>query len=891
MSPQKIRLSFAVVPLLLAGAGLLGCARADEHLYQWQGVEDQRWVGPDFWANRLQDWQIRDGRLECLNGNIKKPMRTVHLLTGQLDPKAGEGFRVEVVLGAVTPEEKIDEQAAAGILVGAGAGLDYRAASLIHHSPGPGGGLFIGMDGRSRLFVRDFADDNQLVEVSETSLTWKKPLQLSITGEPTASGKILISLGSVSDSSQSYGITLDSSWRQRLPGNLALVSHPGAEDGSRFNFKTLRVVGGLSNHPERHCGPIISTQYTVSRGILKLTAQLMPIAVEPDSSVFLQVNRDQLWQTLGESSIAVPSWTATFRLDEWDDSHDIPFRVIYRREEQYAWQGVIRKNPSGQESIAVAAFTGNHNVTRPLLPRSWAGVDGGYFPWNNGLFFPHNDLTSHVSAHKPDLLFFSGDQVYEGSSPTGADFSAASLDYLYKWYLWCWAFRDLTAQIPTVTIPDDHDVFHGNIWGCSGKAVTAGTRGAVAQDSGGYKLSPEFVRMVETTQTSHLPDPYNPTPVKQGIGVYYTDLVWGGVSFAIIEDRKFKSAPAPLLPEAAVKNGWVTSKSFDAKTSSDAPGAVLLGERQLAFLSSWAADWSGGVWMKALLSQTIFANVATLPSQAQSGSVIPELPILAPGEYPPNDRPVADMDSNGWPRSGRDRAVRAMRKGYAVHIAGDQHLGSTIQYGLDGWRDASYAICVPSVANFWPRRWFPQSPGRNRRQDDARYTGDFEDGFGNRMTVHAISNPVRTGKEPSFLHDLSPGYGVVRFYKSRREIVMENWPRSDDPATGKPYPGWPVQFRQIDNYGQHPQAWLPELEVTGLVNPVVQVVDEESGEIVNTIRVHPNLFRPRAPHPGRFTVRVGDPDEGVWQELTGLETRRQPDDKPIKVAIKEENGR
>ena len=35
--------------------------------------------------------------------------------------------------------------------------------------------------------------------------------------------------------------------------------------------------------------------------------------------------------------------------------------------------------------------------------------------------------------------------------------------------------------------------------------------------------------MVERTQTAHLPDPVDPTPVDQGIGVYFTELVWGRV--------------------------------------------------------------------------------------------------------------------------------------------------------------------------------------------------------------------------------------------------------------------------------------------------------------------------------------------------------------------------
>ncbi len=45
-----------------------------------------------------------------------------------------------------------------------------------------------------------------------------------------------------------------------------------------------------------------------------------------------------------------------------------------------------------------------------------------------------------------------------------------------------------------------------------------------------------------------------------------------------------------------------------------------------------------------------------------------------------------------------------MRKGIAFLIAGGQHLGSTIQYGIDGDNDAGEALCMQSVANVWRRR-------------------------------------------------------------------------------------------------------------------------------------------------------------------------------------------
>ena len=71
----------------------------------------------------------------------------------------------------------------------------------------------------------------------------------------------------------------------------------------------------------------------------------------------------------------------------------------------------------------------------------------------------------------------------------------------------------------------------------------------MAGDDGGYFYHHEYVKMVERAQCGHLPDPFDPTPVEQGIGVYYTNLNIGGVDFAIIEDRKFKTGPKGKIPQ------------------------------------------------------------------------------------------------------------------------------------------------------------------------------------------------------------------------------------------------------------------------------------------------------------------------------------------------------
>ena len=101
-------------------------------------------------------------------------------------------------------------------------------------------------------------------------------------------------------------------------------------------------------------------------------------------------------------------------------------------------------------------------------------------------------------------------------------------------------------EIPAVAIPDDHDVYQGNIWGAGGRHTEP--YGDEGQDKGGYTMPAQFVNTVQRTQTSNLPDPADPTPIEQGILVSYTDIVYGGVSFAVIEDRKWKSAPAVVIP-------------------------------------------------------------------------------------------------------------------------------------------------------------------------------------------------------------------------------------------------------------------------------------------------------------------------------------------------------
>ncbi|MCD4731574.1 MAG: alkaline phosphatase D family protein, partial [Bacteroidales bacterium] len=642
----------------------------------------------------------------------------------------------------------------------------------------------------------------------------------------------------------------------------------------RFGFSEWKISGEkISFYKNRAFGPILFAQYTLSKGTLKITAQMPPIGEKDGQTVDFQTKAGIHWKTISQVFIDSISRTATFKIEDWDSFRDTPYRLVYNlyssknKLKEYYYEGTIRKEPLDKDEIVVAAFTGN-----------------------NDLGFPNNDIVESVKYHNPDLLFFSGDQIYEGVGGYGVQRSPLDksvIDYLRKWYLYGWAYGELMRNRPSVAIPDDHDVYHGNIWGAGGIATPEGLAGGHAQDMGGYKMPAEWVNMVQRTQTSHLPDPYDPIPVAQGIQVYYTDLNYAGVSFAIIEDRKFKSAPKTLLPEADIYNGWAQNKTYNEAANSDVDGAVLLGQRQLDFLENWSADWSNNTWMKVLLSQTIFANVATLPKpESHSDAIVPKLRILKKGEYPPNDIPVADFDANSWPQTGRNKALESIRKSFAFHIAGDQHLGSTIQYGIDDWHDAGFAFCVPSISNVWPRRWFPATGGKNKAKDVPKYTGDFTDGFGNKMSVYAVSNPIYTGEKPSRLYDRATGYGIVRFNKTTRDITVECWPRQENPETESQYQGWPITINQQDNYLKNATLFLPELIFEGINNPIVQVINEDSNEIIFTLRVNGQSYRPKVMADGNYSIIISGPETDNEKILHHINTTINANQKTINVIFK-----
>jgi len=90
-------------------------------------------------------------------------------------------------------------------------------------------------------------------------------------------------------------------------------------------------------------------KYTLSHGVMKLTAQMPPLGALDSQVVRLQVRKASKWSTVGEARIHAEARTATFRVARWDDRKDVPYRLAYSlqftngRSEERFWTGTVRR--------------------------------------------------------------------------------------------------------------------------------------------------------------------------------------------------------------------------------------------------------------------------------------------------------------------------------------------------------------------------------------------------------------------------------------------------------------------------------------------------------------------------------------------------------------------
>ncbi|WP_435156965.1 alkaline phosphatase D family protein [Haladaptatus sp. DFWS20] len=753
------------------------------------------WIGPAFWGNRLQDWRLHDGRIECVCDDSNRELRTVGILTRHLVAGTVPGH-ISVRTGIAG---NANRDGFCGLLLGVGnQSLDYRAAALAQRGSGTDGGFLCTFERDGGVRFREHTDERRPLRFAELPSRKTYPqggprrqdadqrYQLNVDILPERDDRFTVH---VSVREHPSGVRIASATRRNVPGSnlsggISLVSSPPTnQPGARWWFDTIRTGGAkIAEYPERTFGPIAGTLYSVNETELRLTAQLMPVGETESRAVQFQyrpADGNHPWR-IGDTTALKQGYTAPFRLDEWDSTRSWEYRIVYDphlemrtdrqvREQSYQqsesraiYRGRIAADPGENTSeLTIGLFSCVAPTARWLeagsskldLPR---GRKLGRYTHEN-IYFPYTDLIENSLAHDPDILAFVGDQIYQSNPTKKVDSEVPMLDYLYKWYLWLWAFNDLTRDRPAIVLTDDHDVYQSNLWGERGRAAPSNRIRL-----GGYARAAGFIELVQQTQCSHNPDPYDIALVRRDISTYYTAFRYGGVDFAVIEDRKFKTSP------------------HDRQLPND---ERLLGRRQTRFLRRWANDENASA-ARICFMQTTLASLHTTPS----------------------GRPEQDYDTSAYPKQERDAVVGLLQDAGALSLCGDQHLATLARHGIETNTDGIVQFAAPACATLY-QRWFePNTDLPNGT--GTPHTGDFTDAFGNRIRMLAVANPKLSFEEftrrktgtSNHIGDRRlkrEGYGIVRVNHETDEFVIECWPYDETPTTHNPrqFPGWPYRLR------------------------------------------------------------------------------------------------
>lgn len=801
------------------------CTKQKGFLADFNTTNDRIWVGKDFWSIPLEDWKVEDGKLFCVGGISDS---RVHLLTHVLAPDAGD-FQVST---KIMLNEKGNVPGSAGLIIGAYDDEDSSAKAACYF----GKGIKAGVSLNGYAFIKDkkldlpkeFDYSEFIVSVSGNN----NKLKMNISDKNGAKIKELSCDVDGIQGLVAVGNNFDFGKKEK-PGN------------SKFSFDELSLSGSkVVEKPDNSFGPILWTMYTLSKETVKLMALLPPLGADDNQDVTLQLKKGSEWETIATQSIEADSRTAIFKLEKWEETKAVNYRVQYVEKGKYGtetlnyYEGIIRKNP----------------VDKPLK------LGGLTCQFHFG--FPYTPLVNNLTTLNPDMLYFSGDQIYEGNGGYGIKrepTDVSIVNYLGKYYMFGWAFGSLMRDRPTVCTPDDHDVFHGNLWGEAGIAKPGG---AGSSDTRGFMQSVEMVNAVNRTQCGQLPDPYDATPAERGMTVWYTDINYGRVSFAVVSDRIYKTGPE-AVSDWEGRHDHMKDLRKDLSFL-DKDGVKMLGDRQLKFLNDWKMDWKGAD-MKVLLSQTVFANVAT-----HHGNYYGYL--------------YGDLDSGGWPRSGRNKAIKIMRQVGAFQVSGDQHVPSLVQYGIEEYRDANWCFCTPAIAVMY-LRWFRADemgyPVLDRPEHAYPNTGKYTDAFGNKNYVYAIGNPGKNtiDRDSRYSHAQirSSGFGMIKFDQTERTIDIDAWrflADVENPNHVKDqFPGWQKQITQFDNLGKGAKNILPEISVNK-PNQLIQIVDVKTGELVYIFRMKGDKIQPKVFNSGTYSICIGEKEVGNFVSQEGSNSEK-----------------
>ena len=737
----------------------------------WNEIPNQAWLGYSFWCNSYLDWKVEDNRVIAFP--YRKHKRTAHFSAYQIKHKKGF-LNASVNLGF----SNLENSGYLGILIGGGnAKLNEKTNLLIHNNLPNSNTHLISVSKTGKLSLIKYGTDSIIYQhqLDTNLLIDSTGINLDIKYKSFKDSTLIkLEVSNLNNFIFKDSVILKNSY---IPTGSIALTYSCENSFKKFGwFDDLNITGDVFKKSET-TGPIISSFHTVTQDSIFITFQLQPFQfVDADNfTLFLKTKKTTLKYTnFKYDSLANQ---LRFRVPSIQKKKNINYEIEYIGKQtigNFSLKGNIKAIPPKKELVVMA-----------LNCNGFSFMHEGKFKYDD-LWYPYEQIEEGFKTFNPDLIVFLGDQFYESrpNMPINT-VPFCYQDYLYKWNLFCLQFRDLTANTPTIILTDDHDIYQGNLWGENGSSAKENLTAQLndqyqqnydtwKQDNGGYLMPTNFVNMAIKSQTSHLPKPFNKE--SSLLTNYYTSYKYGDFDFAILEDKKFKSAPTKInqpIFNGIPLNDNLTTDQLNNKS------LRLLGEKQLGFLDKFLSKKAKGI--KIVLTQSAYASLTTINKESHP---LKDLPATLSGKHKLN----RDMDTNGWPKNGRDKALDIVGSTPTLFLAGDQHMGSVVEL-FDSINNGTHFFTIPSISNTWPRTWLP-SDSTNKSP-----LGIHLDGFGNKMNVIAVANPTNEIHHPQKINKKSPGFGIIILNKRKKTALLHAYPLFfNESEEIQEYDGWPVKI-------------------------------------------------------------------------------------------------
>src|SRR5690606_6666192 len=100
-----------------------------------------------------------------------------------------------------------------------------------------------------------------------------------------------------------------------VDGAFALFSHQGG--GTKFEYIAVQGTK-IKATKDNSFGPLLAPFYTISKGVLKMTVQSVPLNTEKRHTAHLYLMKDGRWDRVQSSAMDRDSLTFRFRQKGWD---------------------------------------------------------------------------------------------------------------------------------------------------------------------------------------------------------------------------------------------------------------------------------------------------------------------------------------------------------------------------------------------------------------------------------------------------------------------------------------------------------------------------------------------------------------------------------------------